>query len=161
MRKNPIQTTINGKPQLIVYIEYQDDKPFSVITCNPDLKGLYTWDFELNLNWDEYMYYNSGCGGDIKKLTGPHYIEGANVSYWAADSVKFDKKYPPINCARLERPVLLLNGNSQTEDPFVFAMQEVRKIIYCDVCDGRYDENGCSEHMDMWEYKYLDGREID
>jgi len=159
--KKPIKTIINDKENLIVCIQYHDGKPHDVITLE-DGDYLRHWDFDMNMNWGEFMYYNSRSGGDIKKLCGPQYADGVKgTSIWYADCVKFRRKYPPRNCRILKHPIRLKNERVSTLDPFKYAYQEVNDIIYCKECDGYYHEDGCSEHMNMWDYKYNDGTEIE
>ena len=165
MRTKPIQTIIRDIVNHIVYIEYHDGKPHEVITLEDSEYGKHKrlWDFDLNMNWGEYMYYNHGGGGDIKNEYGPQFVEGTKgVSIWVAECLKFNKKYPPKNCRIIKNPLRISKGDgTATIDPFKFAYDEVSDIIYCEDCEGYYNEGGCSQHMDMWEYKYLDGREIE
>jgi hypothetical protein len=160
MRTKPIVTEIKGKQHLIVYIEYHDRKPHAVITLEEG-KYMMHWDFDLNLNWGEYMHYNSGGGGDVKSIQGPQFAEYSRKNaIWIAECVRFNK-YKPKNCIILKSPIRLQKNGRTMIDPFKFSYQEVLDIIYCDVCEGHYNEDGCQEHMDMWEYTYRDGRPIE
>ena len=159
MRTKPIATEINGEKVHVVYIEYHDGKPHSVITL--DKYGRENWDFDFNNNWGEYMHYNSGGGGDIKNIYGPHFVEGTKgASIWFAKGVTFKKNHPPKNCRILKNPIRLKKDGKTMIDPFKFSYQEVAGIMYCKFCEGYYDESGCQQHMDLWEDKYHDGSPI-
>src|SRR6202008_587515 len=110
----------------IVYIEYQDGFPHSVITCNMDGIGLDRWDFNLNLAWGEFMHYNSGFGGNIKSIAGPNFIESyKGGALWISDMIGFSE-YKPVNCKMLKNPILLKKDGKTTIDPFKFSYQQVQ-----------------------------------
>lgn len=161
MRTKPIIAEVNGIKKRVVYIEYIDRLPHAVITCDLTDEIQENWDFELNKSWEQFMYYASGGGGSIRKMQGPHFVTRKGASIWHAKEVGFNK-YKPKNCRILKNPIRLKDGDSPaTIDPFKFAYQQVNDIIYCKFCEGYYSEEGCPDHMNIWDYKYNDGSEIE
>ena len=130
----------NKRKLRVIYIEYSDNKPFAVIAENDGYNSYF--DFEQDCN-DEtsFMYYHSGGGGSMKELQAPHFIEGANTSYWIHKDAAFKDNELPINCMKLETPIRV-NG---CLNPFQKA-REVLGIAYCKICDKHYDEEYCQEH---------------
>ena len=149
-----METLINERKHKIVYIEYQDNLPHSVITAcfietaeKPYWRPFY-WDF-FACNGDEadMLAYNSGSGGKINELQSPHYRDGYNgASYWIDDFAKLDK--PAINCRQIKNPRILTDGYTKSRNPFKTSQfTDVQE--YCDVC-GHFSDEFCYEH------KYFD-----
>ena len=126
----------------IVYIEYQDNKPHSVVIGEFGKWSMDIFDFEEDCNdKNSFMYYNSGSGGLVTEIQAPTYIDGCEntCSYWLHPKAKLNGI--PENIKKINNPIKI-NGN---ENPFKNA-REVFQIIYCKFCDKYLDEDWC-EHL--------------
>lgn len=127
----------------IVYIEYQNGKPFSVYVAEKGKWGFDIYDFEVDC-YDEnsFMYYKSGSGGFTSEIQAPHYIEGCEDTccFWIHPMFKLRGK--PKNIKQINEP-LVINGS---KDPFANS-SEVNNIFYCKYCDKHLDEDLC-EHLE-------------
>ena len=142
---------IENEEHKVVYIEYQNGMPHSVVTlqfidraAEPYWRPVY-WDFFLNENnkWD-LRAYESGSGGSSDKIQAPHWVDGYLGRYWMADEMSFDGI--PINGKRLKHPISLKTfyGNANTRNPFV-AAEITFSEEYCDRC-GYTSTDFCHEH---------------
>jgi len=130
------------KGQEVVYIEYQDGKPFSVLTAELDKFTLDTFDFEIDCNDEElFMHYHSGGGGFATEIPAPTLCKGAEKTccYWLHPKAKLIGEAE--NIVQITEP-LLINNN---KNPFTDS-REVLQLIYCKVCDEWLDEDWC-EHI--------------
>lgn len=131
------------KDKEIVYIEYQDGKPFSVHTAKLDEWSLEIYDFEIDCNDENsFMHYNSGGGGFATEIQAPTYVDGCEktCSFWLHPEAKF--KGTPKNIKQMTEP-LVVNGSTNPFDN----SREVFEIIYCKHCDKYLDEDWCA-HLD-------------
>lgn len=148
--------------QIVIYIEYIDGLPhsvqtmFFVETATKPYWRVCTFDFETDCKECElFMFYNSGSGGSPKELQAPHFIDGANASYWMHSKAKFKGKTKAINAVRLDK-LIEFNGNP---NPFENG-REIYGQDYCKFCEKWYDEDACPEHHvinDNGELEYMDG----
>lgn len=137
---------IDDRNHKIIYIEYQENIPFNVVTIFfvETSKQPYwrpeTWDFFANEGDVDDMYaYSSGSGGSHNKIPAPQYIDGyLGASYWMADGVEFEGIEK--NIKRLERP-LLINAH---KNPFKYS-EITHSSEYCDRCE-YYSTEFCHEH---------------
>ena len=136
----------------IIYIEYQDDLPFSVETIFFVTRGNSYWRPEI---WDFFpnrgdknnlMAYKSGGGGDAFKILAPEYARKDNASYWIDKSAEIVGI--PQNIKKLKQPKLIKSNNKKSRNPFKVA-EIVYDRDYCEVCGFESDEF-CEEH------KYID-----
>lgn len=132
----------------IVYIEYNDNLPHTVITFEEN-KYVKWWDFFPN-NGDrlDLRAYNSGSGGSIKQIQAPTWADGYTGKYWLAEDAKFRNK--PKNARRLKHPVKIKGyfGNKSI-NPFKIA-EITNSYEYCDMC-GHSSIEICDEHIYMDE----------
>lgn len=141
----------------VVYIEYHDGIPHSAIA---EQNGyIRNFDFEPDCKEIEmFMYYNSGSGGEIRKIQAPHYAdEYKGATYWMHKDAKYRGK--PINITRLDTPITY-DGNP---NPFDNARQ-IYAQEYCKMCNKYYDEDACPDHHevnDNGELIYIDGTKAD
>jgi len=122
----------------IVYIEYQDGKPFDVKTA--DKNGyLDHYDFEPDCcDENSLMFLESGSGG--KNIQGARYV-GEYIDsccYWMLDGLNITGE---TNISRIPKPILF-NGS---ENPFDNA-REIYESIFCKHCNKYLDGNWC-EHL--------------
>lgn len=147
----------------IIYIEYQNGTPHSVV-CSANGYCRY-FDFEKSCyNDEQLMYYQSGGGGSIKDLQAPQYIDSCEgASYWMHDSASFSNKSQPKNITHLKEPLILQNNITNPFDEEL--SHEVSGMDFCKFCNKYYDENSCDEHH-VWDeeenqIKYFDGTDLD
>lgn len=119
------------KDEEIVYIEYHNSKPFSVLT------NKHSYDFEIDGNEiEEMMYYESGSGcGHDKKIDAPVFSAIAKdyCFFWLKKDYALVGK---SNAKQIDNPLA---------NPFLKA-REVFDLKYCKFCDKWLDENWC-EHI--------------
>jgi hypothetical protein len=130
--------------QEIVYIEYQNGKPFAACTAQLGQWSLENFDFETDCaDVDSFMHHNSGGGGLATEIPAPHYIDGCKdtCSYWLHPEASLRGKAK--NIKKIESPISI-NGN---KNPFA-SSREVLDIIYCKHCDKYLDEDWC-DHLDV------------
>lgn len=134
----------NKETDIIVFIQYQNKLPFSVITTSKDFKGLSNFDFEPDCKeLEKFMFYCSGGGGNIKDIYIDDYIKSyKGGSYWIHKNAK--ERNTPINNKKLKNP-LKINGDT---NPFNNGRQ-IRGTEYCDICEKWYDEDACDEHQEF------------
>lgn len=144
----------------IIYIEYIDSQPHSVITSNEN-GGLTTFDFNKDCKECElFMYFNSGGGGRMNDLQAPHFVENASANYWIHPLASFRDGKMPINCQKLEHPILY------NDNPNVFENgRQIFDEVYCKFCEKWYDEDNCSDHH-IWDDEeclliYFDGTDLE
>lgn len=142
--------------QEVVYIEYQDGKPHSVITAELGKWSLKHFDFEIDCyDEDSFMYYNSGGGGFATEIQAPTYMDGCEESccYWLHPKARLNGT--PKNISQIKEP-LIINGSA---NPFENS-REVFDTIFCKYCDKWLDENWCEHLSDDEEGNiiYLDGK---
>ena len=138
------------KGEEIVYIEYQNGKPFSVETGIFGKWSLETYDFEPDgYNEDSFMHYNSGSGGSVDEIQAPTYVEGSEDTccFWLHPRAKL--KGEPKNIKQIAEP-LVVNGSANPFDN----SREVYDIIFCKHCDKYLDEDWC-EHLYTDEAGYI------
>lgn len=123
----------------IMYIEYIDKKVHSVITA-PESKWLHFWYFETDCNDNkQYMFYNSGKGGNIKKIHAPHFVKKGSGLIWIHKEASFTGT--PKNAVILKKPIATL----RSLNPFRHG-REVWSLDYCKICEKFYDEDWCQDH---------------
>src|SRR5574343_1576948 len=144
----------NDERHLVVYIESHDKVPHSVITVEWDKergcwdKWANYWDFEKNGHEDSLIFYNSGCGGSIKEIQAPHYVDGATgCTVWLHQMASFKEGSHPINCTVVSRPPMYKSWHGRFANPFKHG-EEQSTIEYCAVCDCYYGNYGCDEHTE-------------
>lgn len=150
----------------VIYIEYQDDLPFSVITAqreNGVFVGHSNWDFEPDWRNIEMVTYRKTGGGPHREIDVPNYIDGCEEScfYWVHPHVKV--KGEPKNITKLLMPKQY-NGES---NPFKIG-RLVSDHVFCKMCDkywddDGYDNYGCPDHQQIEDGKliYLDGTTVE
>ena len=150
-----MKTIIEGKEHKVVYIDYHDNMPHSVVTLHfidnaeePYWRPVY-WDFFLNENCkDDRRAYESGSGGSSDKIAAPHWADGYLGKYWMADEMSFEGI--PINGKQLKNPILLssfyYSDSTKTRNPFN-AAEITFSEEYCDRC-GYTSTDFCHEHKD-------------
>jgi hypothetical protein len=140
---------IDNEKHKVIYIEYQDGLPHSVVTIffvdtakEPYWRPEY-WDFFANEgDKNDLRAYSSGSGGDDKKIQAPQYIDGyLGARYWMAEYIEFDGE--PKNIKRLKSPKLL-RCYENSRNPFKVA-EITHSCEYCDRC-GHYSTEFCDEH---------------
>lgn len=135
----------------VIYIEYQDMIPWSVITmifvstAKEPYWRCYYWDvFAESGNKNDLRIYNSGSGGNPLKIEAPKYMDGVTgCEYWISNkaSLKEDGK----NITKIEKPRRIIYGFNQSSiNPFKTAEQTYSNE-YCDVC-GYHSVDFCFEH---------------
>ena len=143
----------------IVYIEYQDNKPFAVYTAKLGKWGLMNYDFEPDCNENElFIHFNSGSGGLATEIHAPTYVDSCekSCSYWLHPQAAFSNK--PKNITRINEPIEI-NGSINPFDN----SREVHSTIYCKHCDKYLDEDWC-DHLttdDNGDVVYMDGEQHD
>jgi len=160
--KRTMKILIGDEEHTIIYIEYQEGIPYSVITTQfiPTAKVPnncpHSWDFFLNEgDKNDLRAYNSGFGGDATKIPAPQYIDGCTgVTYWISDGVEFEGE--PKNIKKLKHP-RLLKGFENSRNPFKIA-EITNSCEYCDRC-GHHSTEFCYEHKyddDEGNPRYID-----
>lgn len=145
-----MKITIGDKKHKIIYIEYHDKLPHSVVTIVyiKNKKNSYWspryWDFFLEEgDRKDIRAYNSGSGGDATKIEAPHWVDGYIGTYWIADGISFNGT--PINAKKLEQPERLIGYlGKKSRNPFKVA-EITDNCEYCDRC-GHESSNFCYEH---------------
>ena len=142
----------------VVYIEYIDGKPHSVTASHEGFQSHFDYEDDCK-ECGMFMFYHSGSSGKITDLQAPHFIDGANASYWMHPTAKFKGKTKAINATRLDSPIEY-NGNP---NPFENG-REIYGQDYCKFCEKWYDEDACPEHHivnDDGELEYFDGSPVE
>ena len=140
-----MEVLIENRKHKVIYIEYQDDIPFSVVTIFfvETAKVPYwrpeRWDFYANKDdKNDIKAYSSGSGGDAYEIQSPQYIDKyLGAKYWMEEGVKFDSI--ERNITKLKEPIS--NG---FKNPFDIA-EITDTNEYCDRC-GYYSDEFCFEH---------------
>lgn len=155
---------IDDTEHRIIYIEYQDGLPHSVITTFfvPTAKEPYWrpeyWDFFANEgDKNDLRAYNSGSGGDATKIQAPQYIDGySGARYWMEKDIEFDGT--PKNIKQLKHPKLIeARWGDKSRNPFKVA-EITNSYEYCDRC-GHHSTEFCDEHKyddDEGNARYID-----
>lgn len=136
-----MKTIINNKEHEIIYIEYSDkNRVHSAIT---EYKHRLTnWDFfDNNGDKTDIRFYNSGCGGDKKKIQAPNWCEGFKGKYWLSKYAKLKGK---SNGVQLEKPFTLKGYKCSSINPFKIG-EETGSREYCEEC-GYESTEFCDEH---------------
>lgn len=126
----------------IVYIEYQDDKPFEVSIAEINKWSLKHFEFEPDCKEEcSFMHFNSGTGGYATEIQAPTYLEGSenDCSFWLHPKAKLIGG--PKNIKQIKEPIII-NGSSNPFDN----SREVLELIYCKYCNKTLDEDRC-EHL--------------
>lgn len=151
---------IGEETHIVIYIEYQDRIPHSVITkhfvstaVEPYWRFEY-WDvFANDGDTNDLRIYKSGSGGDT--LPAPQYIDGCKDGrYWLADGHELTGE--PRNAQKLKYPFLLI-GYENSKNPFKVA-EITHSYEYCDRC-GHASTEFCYEHKyddDEGNARYID-----
>lgn len=129
----------------VVYIEYQDRLPHSVILSNGGYCRVYDFDFVYGDKKD-IRYKWSGSGGSIKEIQAPHYVKGSGAEYWMREDAGFKGK--PKNIKRIDKPHRIVTAFGSSLNPFKVS-DETNEIIYCRECDQRRIEE-CPQHQ-YWD----------
>lgn len=135
----------------VVFIEYFDNIPIRAITTD---NGFQTnWDIAFDhRDIEEFMHYNWGSGGSIKKIQAPSFVEPQRGSYWLHNSAALNGK---TQSKRIYLPI----EHKEIHNPFKQS-REVWKMIWCERCECEVDDEWC-EHLDWSEEKdcivYTDG----
>lgn len=146
-----MKTKINGVNHKIVYIEYQDNIPFAIVTIRyvkKAVNGAYwrhvQWDvFAESGNKNDLRLYESGCGGSSNKIYAPKYIENSTASYWMDESFSFEGE--PKNITKLNEPLLIKtdygrnSNNPFTNGEITFSNE------YCEKCE-HHSTDFCYKH---------------
>ena len=153
---------IDNKKHKVIYIEYQDGLPFSVVTkylVDTDDKPYWChveWDiFKNNDDETDLRAYESGWGNVATRIAAPQYIDGyTGATYWMDEGIEFEGT--PRNIKRLKRPILL-KGFENSRNPFKIA-EITNNCEYCDRC-GCFSNEFCYEHKyddDEGNVRYID-----
>ena len=142
----------------IVYIEYKDGKPHNVITASNENFTMTNYDFEIDCyDDDNFMFYNSGCGGLATEIQAPKYTKNAigKVHFWLHPKASF--KDLPENVTQLKEPFIVNNN----QNPFINS-REVYDMTYCEFCKKIVDENLC-KHINInndGDFIYFNGEHL-
>lgn len=146
-----LEIKIGDKLHRVVYIDYKDGIPHSVITVSliPTSEKpywrLYYWDFFANDgDTQDIRAYNSGSGGSLKDIQAPQWADGHIGKYWVSDDVKFHSK--PKNGIRLKNPIPISSDYFSKKSINPFKVAEVTSNMeYCDRCE-HYSTEFCTLH---------------
>jgi len=150
--KNQIKITIKLGNEIheVIYIEYGDkNRVHSAIT--EDKYGLTSWDFfDNNGDKTDVRFYNSGGGGDKKKIQAPNWVEGFKGKYWLSDGAKLKGK---SNGIQLQKPMRVKGYKCSSINPFKIG-EETNCREYCEEC-GYESTEFCYKH----KYEDSEGNE--
>lgn len=145
---------IEKKEHIVVYIDYNKNNiPHSVKTiCFVDTAekpywAMYDWDFFAN-NGDvtDIRAYNSGVGGDFKKIQAPKWADGYTGKFWTPKNAKLKGRV--INGKKLKRPKYMpthyMSDKKRSANPFKCA-EITNDCNYCEMC-GHESTDWCQEH---------------
>lgn len=130
----------------VIYIEYIDKIPHSVIT---DKNRLMNYDFEcIGNDRKDIQWYNYGSGGERNKLQAPKFVRGKfKANYWMAEGYKFKGRSKAENCERIEKPFKLKSYSRSSINPFKVSWENSYGFDYCKICDAHYcHDTGCHDH---------------
>jgi len=145
-----IKTRIKNQEHEVIYIEYQDAVPHSVVTKSyiSNAKKPYwrttQWDvFANDGDSENLMIYESGSGGEPTDISTPHYIESyKGASYWMGLGASFNSI--PSNIIKLARPFNLGKNGDTIFNPFDIC-ERTYSSEYCELC-GHHSTEFCFEH---------------
>ena len=141
---------IDNKVHKIIYIEYQNSLPHSIVTIDY-IEDAVNGPYWCHNNWDCFLeqedkkdikIYNSGSGGGSKKIRAPQYIDGFTARYWMDNEFSFEGI--PKNIKQLKYPILLEGYYEKSRNPFNVG-EIVYSYEYCEKC-GFHSEHFCHEH---------------
>lgn len=161
---NKVKVSLKNKTQDVVYIEYFEGTPHSVLTAYQYEKRLIpdTWDFFQDAgNNMQLSHHNSGSGGDVSVIECPSFRNPEKWKVWHDKRISFKNDK---NVKVLKNPIILTDGVNKSRNPFVVSV-EVYEELYCKKCDGYHSEI-CREHMfedeeDDYQLKYTDGELVE
>jgi hypothetical protein len=146
-----MKADIENEEHTVVFIEYEDGIPFSVITMywvdsalKPYFRPVF-WDvFAESGDKHDLRIYKSGSGGNAFELEAPKYSDGFSAQIWY-DPI-LDLKGDLKSLELLKQPITMKNMYGEpSSNPF-----DVCEITYsdeyCDVC-GHHSVEFCDEHM--------------
>lgn len=134
----------------VIFIEYHDKVPHSVITTDYhekiDYWGKTYWDFFLDGGQKGNLRgYESGSGGNPNEIEAPQYVDGTKgVELWMAEGVKLIGT--PKNCTVIKNPIRLNNGIQTSINPFKVC-NIAYSTEYCDRCGHEHADDFCREHI--------------
>ena len=154
-----LKVIIGKEIQKVVYIDYQNGVPHSVLTAEKN-GCLDFWDFFANDgDKKDLKAYNSGGGGHISEIQAPQYANGYIGKYWLAADAKFKGK--PKNAKRLKTPLRIFGYYGGSINPFKVS-EITHSMEYCDRC-GHNSIEFCTEHKyddNEGNERYIDNNEI-
>lgn len=145
-----MEIKINDEIHKIAYIDYREDIPHQVYTsyfvtgADKPYWTLVTWDFFPNDgDKKDIRAYESGIGGNPKRIQAPQWADGYTGKYWLSKEAKLIGK--PVNAIRLEIPIRVKGyyGNTSV-NPFKVA-EITNDRNYCEMCETESTE-WCQEH---------------
>jgi hypothetical protein len=142
---------LNEDGEEVIYIEYHDGIPHSVLTAPIGKHGLSCFDFEYVYgDKKDIRFYESGGGGRRNEIDAPHYIDGCtSTQYWMAADCKFKGRSKAKNCTRVDKPLRIRAFNKSSINPFKVADETSYGFEYCSVCEIQTcDGEGCREHQE-------------
>jgi hypothetical protein len=147
---------LNEQGEEVVYIEYQDGIPHSVLTAPIGGHGLSWFDFEYVYgDKKDIRFYESGGGGKRNEIQAPHYLKESGAQYWMAADCKFKGKSIAKNCQRIDKPIQIRTWYGRSINPFKVADETSYGFEYCSVCEIQTcDGNGCRDHQE-WSHEEL------
>ena len=126
----------------VVYIEYQDNKPFSVRVADLGKGYVDSYDFETDCTECElFMHYNSESGGLATEIQAPKYADKCEVSctYWLHPQAKLEGS--PVNAKKIDSPIEIKGSRNPFDNS-----REIFELRYCKICNKYLDEDWC-EHL--------------
>ena len=161
---------IHEEKHYIIYIEYAGSIPFSIHTITyieattPPTKPywrLYDWDCVANDgDAEDLIIYNSGSGGDYKKISAPQWVDGYKGKYWLREDISL--KGNVKNGKRLKCPKVIKSKWKEKSSINPFNIGEiVHNIEYCDRCE-HWSTEWCQEHKyqdEKGNMRYIDNNE--
>ena len=159
-----MKVEIENEIQHVIYIEYFEGIPHSVITAYKYNDRLIpeNWDFFQDLgNGMQLSYHNSGGGGDVSIIECPEFYNPEKWKVWHDKRIVFKNDK---NVKVLKNPIVLSDVVNKSRNPFNVSV-EVYNEQYCKECDGSHSKQ-CFEHMfedkrDEYKLKYIkDGESV-
>lgn len=135
----------NDSDYRVIYIEYQNGMPHSAIIEDVMHGYLRYYDFGFfEDDKKDVFHYDSGGGGDKKKLQAPKYQSTyRGGAYWLHPTAKFKGRV--VNCRRLAKPIEIETYLGKSINPFEHS-DEVNHYEYCSDC-GKNFRDHCEEHQ--------------